>query len=121
MTYNIINSGSDGNCTIINDIIAIDLGVSYKKLAPYVKQLEIVFLTHEHGDHFNKKTIKRLAKERPMLRFGCCEWLLDKLLELEIDRKRIDGTRIAICDFMVGDETGIIKIQSKTQTSLSTK
>ena len=90
MTYNIINSGSDGNCTIINDIIAIDLGVSYKKLAPYVKQLEIVFLTHEHGDHFNKKTIKRLAKERPMLRFGCCEWLLDKLLELEIDRKRID-------------------------------
>ena len=64
MTYNIINSGSDGNCTIINDIIAIDLGVSYKKLAPYVKQLEIVFLTHVHQDHFNKKTIQRSCRNQ---------------------------------------------------------
>ena len=32
-----------------------------------------------------------------------------------IDRKRIDGTRIAICDFMVGDETGIIKMRLRNE------
>lgn len=90
MTYKIINSGSDGNCVIIDDIIAIDMGVSYKKLAPYVKSLEIVLLSHQHSDHFKKKTIERLAIERPMLRFGCCEWLLEPLLQLGVDRKRID-------------------------------
>ena len=32
-----------------------------------------------------------------------------------IDRKRIDGSRIAICDFMVGDETGIIKMRLRNE------
>lgn len=90
MNYNIINSGSDGNCTIINGIIAIDLGVSFKKLSPYVDKLEIVMLTHIHQDHFNKKTIQRLAKERPLVRFACCDWLVEPLLELGIDKNRID-------------------------------
>ena len=46
MNYKIINSGSDGNCTIVNDIIAIDMGVSYKKLSPCVAKLKLVLLTH---------------------------------------------------------------------------
>lgn len=94
MHYEIINSGSDGNCVVINGILAIDMGVSYKKLTPYVKKLELILLTHIHRDHFNKSTLKRLAKDRPMLRFGCCEWLLESLLELGIDRKRIDVFKI---------------------------
>ena len=32
-----------------------------------------------------------------------------------IDRKRIDGTRIAICDFIVGDETGVIKMRLRNK------
>lgn len=90
MTYKIINSGSDGNCVIISDILAIDMGVSWKKLTPYVDNIEMVLLTHQHADHFKKQTIQKLAKKRPMLRFGCCEWLLEPLLELGIDRNRID-------------------------------
>ena len=86
MTYRIINSGSDGNCVIISDILAIDMGVSWKKLTPYVENIEMVLLTHQHTDHFKKQTIQKLAKKRPMLRFGCCECLL----ELGIDRNRID-------------------------------
>ena len=90
MHYEIVNSGSDGNCLIINDFLAIDMGVSFKKLSPYVDKLEIVLLTHIHSDHFKKYTIKELAKRRPLVRFGCCEWLLEYLLELGIDRNRID-------------------------------
>ena len=76
MNYKILNSGSDGNCTLINDIIAIDMGVSYKLLTPHVEKLRLVLLTHVHSDHFNKATIRRLAKDRPTLRFGCCKWLV---------------------------------------------
>lgn len=90
MTYKIINTGSDGNCTIVNDIIAIDMGVSYKKLSSYVDKLKIVLLTHCHSDHFNKTTIKRLATNRPTLRFGCCEWLVQELIDLGVDERNID-------------------------------
>ena len=37
----------------------------FKKLNEYYKQLKIVLLTHIHQDHFNKKTISKLAIERP--------------------------------------------------------
>lgn len=90
MHYEIVNSGSDGNCIIINDILALDMGVSFKKLSPYVPKLQIVCLSHRHRDHFNTSTIIRLAKERPMIRFACCEWMEEELLKIGISEKRID-------------------------------
>ena len=96
MNYKIINSGSDGNCTIIESKIAIDMGVSFKKLSPYFKDLKLVLLTHIHCDHFNKATIKKLAKERPTLRFGCCEWLVQDLIDCGIDKRNIDVYKIGI-------------------------
>lgn len=89
MTYKIINTGSDGNCTIINDIIALDMGVSYKRLSSYVDKLELVLLTHIHGDHFNKSTIKKLANNRPTLKFGCCEWLIQDLINCGVSKRNI--------------------------------
>jgi len=90
MNYNIINTGSDGNAIIIEDIILIDCGVSFKKMKDYYKKLQIVFLTHIHSDHFNKTTIKKLAKERPTLRFACCEWLVNELVNCGVSIKNID-------------------------------
>lgn len=98
MDYEIVASGSKGNAVIIRKIILIDCGVSFKKLEPYYKDLKIVFLTHIHSDHFNKTTIKKLAEERPTLRFACSSWLLVPLLECGVKRKNIDivqvGTRM---------------------------
>lgn len=94
MNYKIISSCSTGNATIIRDIILIDCGVTFKKLEKYYKQLKIVLLTHIHSDHFKKETIKRLAQERPTLRFACCEWLLQPLLECGVLRKNIDVLQI---------------------------
>lgn len=90
MNFKIINSGSDGNGLILEDTILIDCGVSFKKLNDYYKQLKIVLLTHIHGDHFNKKTISKLAIERPTLRFGCCKWLVEDLIECGVNKKNID-------------------------------
>ena len=90
MNYKIISSCSTGNATTIKDIILIDCGVTFKRLEKYYKKLKLVLLTHIHSDHFKKETIKRLAQERPTLRFACCEWLLKPLLECGVSRKNID-------------------------------
>ena len=49
MKYEVIATGSTGNCTILNDEIAIDIGVPYKRIADHVKNLRLVLLTHAHG------------------------------------------------------------------------
>lgn len=87
---NIISTGSKGNAVLINKNIMVDCGVSFKKLEGVYKNLQLVLLTHIHSDHFNKATIRRLAKERPTLRFGCCKWLLQDLIECGVKKINID-------------------------------
>ena len=90
MNYNIISSGSKGNAVVINDYIMIDCGVPFKALTAVYRDLKIVFLTHIHSDHFNKATIKRLAFERPTLRWTCCGWLIDDLIMCGVKKSVID-------------------------------
>lgn len=97
MNYRIIESGSSGNATIVENIILIDCGVSFKKLKDYYQELKLVLLTHIHSDHFNKTTLKKLAKERPTLRFGCCEWLVKDLIKCGVDKRNIDVYEIDYC------------------------
>jgi len=78
-TYEIIASGSTGNCEIYLNSIVVDMGIPFAQIKPYLYDLKIVLLSHFHGDHFNLATIKKLAFERPSLRFACGEWLADKL------------------------------------------
>lgn len=94
MNYKIIGSGSDGNGLIIEETILIDCGISFKKLKDDYRKLKIVLLTHRHQDHFDKATIKKLASERPTLRFGCCEWLVKELVECGVEKKNIDVLEI---------------------------
>lgn len=90
MTYKIISTGSKGNAVVINDQILIDCGVPYKSLKPYVKGFKLVLLTHIHSDHFNPHSVAALHRERPTLRFGCCEWMVQHLLKAEISKRVID-------------------------------
>lgn len=98
MNYKIIETGSSGNATIVEDIILIDCGVSFKKLQPYYEKLKLVLLTHIHSDHFNKATIKKLASLRPTLRFGCRDYLVHDLIMCGVDKKNIDVYDTA-CNF----------------------
>lgn len=104
MTYDILATGSSGNAVVINGEILIDCGVSMKKLreSGYIKNLKLVLLTHAHGDHFNAATVRALHKERPALRWGCCEWMVPLLTK---DRKSIDPAvdKRVIDVFDVGD------------------
>lgn len=96
MLYNIISTGSKGNALVIEDKILIDCGVSFSKLKQCYKKLQIVLLTHIHTDHFNKTTIKRLAIERPTLRFACCNWLVNELVQCGVNKRNIDVLNVGV-------------------------
>lgn len=88
--YQIISSGSKGNAVVINDIYMIDCGVPMKALENVKSRLSVILLTHRHGDHFRKSTIKALADQRPTLRWACCEWLVPELLMCGVSARQID-------------------------------
>lgn len=94
MNYNIISSGSKGNAIVLNRFILLDCGVPFRDLKDVYKDLKIVLLTHMHGDHFNKTTIRKLAAERPTLRFACCSWLLSDLYQCGVSIHNIDVLEI---------------------------
>lgn len=94
MNYNIISTGSKGNAIVLNEIILLDCGVPFRSLKDIYKDLKIVLLTHIHGDHFNKTTIRKLSQERPTLRFACCSWLVSELLQCGVSIHNIDSLEI---------------------------
>lgn len=103
MNYNIVATGSAGNCLVLDGTIAVDMGVSYKSLRPYVKSLQLVLLTHAHGDHCNRSTINTIYNDRPLVRFAVPEWL------------RFDHTRnaknIDTCAMHTWYDYGIARVQ----------
>lgn len=90
MIYTVIATGSKGNAVVLSDCILIDCGVPFKKLEDVCWNLRIVLLTHVHGDHFNKRTVKKLAAERPTLRFACGAYLVPELLKCGVSKRSID-------------------------------
>lgn len=87
--YNIISTGSKGNAVVINNIIMIDCGVPFKALEKVYRNLGLVLLTHKHTDHLKRSAIKKIAQERPTLRFGCPDWLACDVLDL-VEPRNID-------------------------------
>ena len=97
----ILGSSSKGNAILYFGCILVDCGVTYATIKPHIKDIKIVLLTHEHKDHINITTLKKMQSERPAIRFGCCMWMLDKLDGL----KNIDiyglGAKSAYTQFSV--------------------
>lgn len=91
--YKIIASGSSGNCIIVNDIIALDVGIPFKKIEPYLNDLKLIFISHKHSDHMNLSTLRKINKLRPTIRFCVGEYLCDYLIESGIDKNNIDIVR----------------------------
>ena len=104
MICDVIATGSQGNAVVLGGEILVDCGVPYKQIAHIVPTLKLVLLTHRHQDHFNKATIKRLHRERPLLRFGCCAWMVPYLVDAGVSPGMIDiYTAEGICVFTYYD------------------
>ena len=57
--YKIIGSSSKGNCIIVQKILMLDAGVTYK----------IIFVSHMHKDHLLPSTIKQMTYNHPTLKY----------------------------------------------------
>lgn len=90
ISYNLLATGSTGNCLILNKFLALDMGITFKKLKPFYKDLKLVFISHCHSDHLNRTCVKTLARERPTVRFCVGEWLAPILLECGVSKRNID-------------------------------
>lgn len=90
INYEILKTGSKGNAVIIENEILVDCGVSFKTLKNYYKNFKVIILTHEHKDHLLPETIKKLAWERPSLRWGVPKWLVQNALNCGVSAKNID-------------------------------
>ena len=76
MTCKIIATGSKGNAVVLNGKYLFDCGVPISRLDKVLPHLRIVFLTHIHGDHFNRRAIRNIHYHRPGVRFACGRNLL---------------------------------------------
>lgn len=88
--FEVIATGSKGNAVVVNGDTLLDCGVPFKALKKVYQGLRLVLLTHVHGDHFNRTTIRMLAKERPTLRFAVPVWLASETAECGVSLQNID-------------------------------
>lgn len=88
MEYEILGTGSSGNCVILDNIM-LDCGLPYKQIKPYLKDVKLIFISHKHSDHLNKSTIKKIAYNHPTVKFLVAFYLVDLLLELGVEKKNI--------------------------------
>lgn len=89
MKFEILGTGSSGNCFLINDELMIDIGLPYSKIKDRVKNIKYSLCTHQHGDHFNKDCIRKVFVNHESIKFVCGQWLVDKLLKIGVDQNRI--------------------------------
>lgn len=47
--YEVLATGSTGNCVIIEKNIMVDCGVPYKTVEKYMNNVKLVLLTHVHS------------------------------------------------------------------------
>ena len=86
---NVVATGSSGNFCIIEDSVAVDAGVPFKVVEPYLDKIKLLLLTHEHSDHFKGSTIRRMALEKPLLKIGCGPFMVDRLIGVGVSKKQI--------------------------------
>lgn len=90
MKYNIISSSSKGNCIVVEDFLALDVGVSYSKIKKYLSKVKLIFISHIHKDHLLPTTIKQIAYNYPTIKFVTgSRGVVKKLYENGVNKKNI--------------------------------
>ena len=90
MKYNIISSSSKGNCIVVEDFLALDVGVSYSKIKKYLNKIKLIFISHIHKDHLLPSTIKQIAYNYPTIKFITgSRGVVEKLFENGVNKKNI--------------------------------
>lgn len=64
MNYEVISSGSKGNCVIVNDVM-IDCGLPFNKIKKELYDIKYLLITHIHSDHLKVQTLLNIAQHFP--------------------------------------------------------
>lgn len=88
--YTVLKTGSEGNAILLENGVLLDFGVPFKLIEPYLYKIKAVFIGHEHSDHMNLSTIKKLHISRPTVRFCIGDYLYQKLISIGINKNNID-------------------------------
>lgn len=91
MKYEILKTGSKGNCIIVEDKFMLDCGVPYKVVEPYLKDIKLIFISHIHGDHLNKTTVEKIAYNYPNIKFVCGVEVNDSIVNYGVVQKNVYG------------------------------
>lgn len=89
MEYEIIKTGSKGNCVVLNNNILLDIGIPYKSLKNHLKRVNLIFISHHHIDHLNKGTIKQINYNYPKIKFICNFEVAVKIYEWGVNKHSI--------------------------------
>lgn len=119
MNFNVIATGSRGNCLSISKgpfNCLIDIGVPYSAIKH--DPFQFVFLTHEHGDHLNLKTVARIARERPTTFWLCGLNLAGCLLNAGVDPKQIMLIPVEIDGKLSGGDFTVIHLMGQCMWAL---
>ncbi|WP_373758285.1 MBL fold metallo-hydrolase [Jeotgalibaca porci] len=68
MEYQIIGSGSSGNCVVIDTFAMFDIGLPFKKIKPSLYRTKYIFISHVHSDHLNMATYRQIRKYFPNIK-----------------------------------------------------
>jgi L-ascorbate metabolism protein UlaG (beta-lactamase superfamily) len=60
MNYEVISTGSKGNCVVIENVM-IDCGIPFKKMKEAGYEVDTLLLTHIHSDHIKETTLKNIV------------------------------------------------------------
>lgn len=101
--YDLISTGSSGNAIVYEDVVLVDVGISYKYMVERVGSVKVALLTHRHSDHLRIATIKHLVKDLPNVVIMCGEWLKSSLEGLEM-------AHIVYCDMNKWYRVGNIEV-----------
>lgn len=90
MQFNIdiIASGSNANAVIYDEKILVDIGVNYEKLKDKLKNVKLILLTHEHGDHLNCTTLRKILVNHENIKLGVPNYLINYFDNLGINKNR---------------------------------
>lgn len=90
MKYNIAGSSSKGNSIVVEDVLMLDIGLSYSKIKKYLNKIKIIFVSHAHKDHLLPTTVKNLAFNYPTIKFITgSNIVVEKLVECGVNKKNI--------------------------------
>ena len=119
MSYNLIASGSSGNCIIYQDKIMVDAGIKLKDKAliePFLDDIQVIIITHRHSDHIQIPLMKWLIRNYPNIVFMYNQDVRDYLDEKLVRKSKgetipIEVKREVIIDVGKVYNLGFVKFQ----------